>query len=314
MIRSLLIPAALVLALPAAAAGLEVRPAVEVSGPTVRLGDVLEDAGDAADRPIAQSPAPGETMSLAMADIARAAREAGLDDLPTLSGYVRVARASQAVPETAVLALLEDAISGRAYGERFRLRITGQRGSLHVPVDADPLAITLETMRLDEATGRFAARLLLPADGGLGTAVELSGIAERLREVPVLLRDMERGEIVSARDVGTAAIVARKVNRGTISDISMLVGKETRRSLRANEPLREGDVEAPVLVARGAIVTVSIARGGMSLSTTAKAMQEGTEGDVIRLINLATNRALEGRVVGPDRVAALAPFALTSAR
>jgi hypothetical protein len=63
------------------------------------------------------------------------------------------------------------------------------------------------------------------------------------------------------------------LRRDAIVDGDKLVGQSARRSLRAGEALREGDVRAPVLVARNASVTLVLKSGGMTLSALGRAVR-----------------------------------------
>jgi flagella basal body P-ring formation protein FlgA len=48
---------------------------------------------------------------------------------------------------------------------------------------------------------------------------------------------------------------------------------------------------------------VLLQTGNLSLSVQGRAIEEGARGDTIRVFNSASNRQIEGVVVGPDTVA-----------
>lgn len=291
-----------------------VRPEAYVEGPMIRLVDVLVDAGEHGELVVAASPAPGEEMSLPYASIAGVARKAGMEgDLPT-AGYVRVTRLATAVSNAAIEDSLIRRIAERGAAGRYVIRLTGHRGALFVPVDADPHDIRVESLSLDDNSGRFSARLLTPGDGGMTNRVEVSGIAESVREIPVLARSLSAGETIAAHDVIWTDMAERRINRTMVTEISQLEGKEAVRPMREGAPIRISDVRAPVLVKRGSIVTIVISFSGMSLSATGKAMQDGARGDTIRLVNLSTSRTVEAEVIGPDRARALTYMTVSDAR
>ena len=82
--RSILVAAALAAFALAAQAGqpVQLRAVVEARGPAVTLGDVFDGAGEAASRPIAPAPAPGERAAFSAGFVAAAAHAAGLDWTP----------------------------------------------------------------------------------------------------------------------------------------------------------------------------------------------------------------------------------------
>ena len=75
------------------------------------------------------------------------------------------------------------------------------------------------------------------------------------------------------------------------------------RALRAGAPIRHGDIRPPVVVAKGTIVTLELRTRRMTLIARVKAAEDGAMGQTIRLLNTRSNRAIEGVVLGPGRVA-----------
>lgn len=81
----------------AAAEGLALREAPIARGPAVTLGDLFENAGDAAGRAIGPAPAPGRSSAYSAAMIAAAARAAGKSWTPPEGvTQITVARAGPA--------------------------------------------------------------------------------------------------------------------------------------------------------------------------------------------------------------------------
>lgn len=123
-------------------------------------------------------------------------------------------------------------------------------------------------------------------------------------EVPVLVRDVEKGELLSAGDF---AVEPRPLGqaRGAL-DIDKAAGKEALRNLRAGSTVRSGDVIRPQLVRRGEPVSINVRSGGLTITAQGKALSGGAQGDLVRVINTATNRTLDGVVekAGSVRIAA----------
>ncbi len=308
----LLLTAAALAAPPLAAATL--RNHVEVRDAMVRLGDLLDDAGAAADRVVAPAPQPGESTTLSVREIAAKARDAGLSFKSNGIGYVTVARLGQAVAEQDLEERIVKALAARGGKGPFRIRITGRRGPLYLPLSADRADLRVESIDFDRRSGRFSATLALPGDGGLRRRISLSGVAEAERYVPVLTQSLGPGDVIAARDIDWIRVPARQVNRTMITDDSLLLGLEPVRPLRAGVPLRLSEVRRPVLVHKGTIVTMIVQRGGLLLSATGKAMQDGARDEVIRLQNVSTRRIIEGRVAGPERVEVMLPNTFAALR
>jgi len=305
--------AALVIA-PAPAQAMVVKSSATVEGPFVRLADLLAEPGEAGAQIVAAAPAPGEHANLSYHEIAAAARKAGLEDVELGRGYVEVRRAGRVVPEELIEDRLRTAFAARGVDGPLGLRLTGLRGALYVPLAADPSAVEIESLRHDGRSNRFEATLRLP-DGPVGKhrRVSFTGIAEPQRRIPVLARAMSPGETVSEDDIAWTTLDERRVNRTMLVDARALIGREPVRPLRAEAPLRRSDLRRPRLVERGALVTMIASKGPMTLTAIGKAMQSGAKGEIIRLVNTNSNRTVEARVIGPDRVAVVTASALADA-
>ncbi|WP_103257624.1 flagellar basal body P-ring formation chaperone FlgA [Tabrizicola aquatica] len=86
---------------------------------------------------------------------------------------------------------------------------------------------------------------------------------------------------------------------GALSNPDLAVGQEARVAIYAGRPVRAQDLGAPALVERNQLVSLIFLSGGLAISTEGRALARGAEGDVIRVMNLGSRTAVNGRV-GPD--------------
>ena len=83
----------------------------------------------------------------------------------------------------------------------------------------------------------------------------------------------------------------------------MLFRSQTpRRPVRANEPVKLADLQAPVVVAKGATVTMIVEAPGLQLTAVGRALGNAGVGDVVQVMNAQTRTTVEGVVEGPGRV------------
>ena len=87
----------------------------------------------------------------------------------------------------------------------------------------------------------------------------------------------------------------------TVTKLEDLVGMSSRRGLRPNEIVRQSDIERPILVERGSLITITLHHGPMALSAQGKALERGALGDVVQIVNRRSNTVFEGEVTGPSR-------------
>ncbi|MGC2083791.1 MAG: flagellar basal body P-ring formation chaperone FlgA, partial [Bradyrhizobium sp.] len=81
------------------------------------------------------------------------------------------------------------------------------------------------------------------------------------------------------------------------------LGMQTRRPLRAGQALKALDLAKPDLVQRDQDVTILFQTAGIYLTTRGKALDTGSEGDTVSVLNVQSKRTVSGRVVGRGQVA-----------
>ncbi len=121
----------------------------------------------------------------------------------------------------------------------------------------------------------------------------------------VLVRTIERGDILSAADFAEEDRTPAQA-RGAAAP-EALAGREATRRLMAGSVVRTSDAAEPRLVKRGEPVAIHIRSGGLVISTTGRALADGREGDLVRVVATATNRTLDAQVEGSGAVRIAAP-------
>lgn len=140
----------------------------------------------------------------------------------------------------------------------------------------------------------------LPAFAGENGTADTTGQVR----IVVPLRDIARGETITASDLGYQNAPESLARMGAVTAIADLDGMQARRSLRAGAPLRESDVRKPVLVAKGSTVTMVFQAPGITLTGMGRAMGEGGLGDVVVVLNPSSYRQMSATVTGPGTVRA----------
>jgi flagella basal body P-ring formation protein FlgA len=78
---------------------------------------------------------------------------------------------------------------------------------------------------------------------------------------------------------------------------------QARRQLRVGQAIRTADLVKPDLVQRDQNVILIYEAPGIYLTMRGKALENGTEGDVVNVLNLQSKRTVVGTVVGRGQVA-----------
>jgi flagella basal body P-ring formation protein FlgA len=86
---------------------------------------------------------------------------------------------------------------------------------------------------------------------------------------------------------------------GALGDPALAIGQEARVSIYAGKPVKLGDYGPPTLVQRNQLVTIIYSSGGLSIATEGRALDRGSEGEELRVMNLQSKNTVTGRI-GPD--------------
>ncbi len=274
---------------------------VVVEGDLVRLSDLFD--GVNSDRAVLRAPAPGRRVAVEIAQLMEIARANNLAWRPqTRFDRVLVERMGRTLESADIVPVLRQALLAEGMRASDEIDFGGRAPSLSLPLEA-PADIEVRQLQFDRTNGRFTATLI--AGGGHVGAqrLTLQGRVMTTARLPVLRRAIGAGETIRAADVEMMQVREDATRRDVIASADKLIGQVARQRLREREPVRETDVRPVTLVARNANVTVLLQMGNLSLSVQGRAVEEGARGDTIRVFNTASNRQIEGVVVGPDTVA-----------
>lgn len=113
-------------------------------------------------------------------------------------------------------------------------------------------------------------------------------------------RALRRAEVVAATDVERVSGDVGRVALATLPD--EVVGGRMRRTLAEGTVISGVDIAPQPLVTSGETVLVRVALQGLSVEGRAIASQTGELGQMIRVVNPDSGRALRARVVGRGEV------------
>ncbi|MEE8515367.1 MAG: flagellar basal body P-ring formation chaperone FlgA, partial [Alphaproteobacteria bacterium] len=301
--RTLLAIAALTVTLAAASAdAAQTRDVVTVKGDFVRLGDLFEGIGEKASVAIAHAPAPGVRAVYNATRLASFAYSHGIAWRPASRfDRVIVKRASQIISREEIHAALRSELEKRGIAKGSEVEFTNRRTSIHLPIGV-PATLAVQNLSYERRTGRFTATVTAPANHPSATSLVVTGRVYKVIEVPVLNRRVPKGETITTDDIDWIRLPAAKVRRNIIVDEGRLIGKTPRRGLRAGQPIRNGDVRAPVVVAKGSLVTMILKTRNMILTSKGRAIENGALGDTVKIMNTQSKTVVEAVVAGANRV------------
>jgi flagellar basal body P-ring formation protein FlgA len=125
----------------------------------------------------------------------------------------------------------------------------------------------------------------------------------------VLSHAVAMGATLSADDIDMTKMRRDRVAADVAIQPTQMIGKATRRPIQAGTPVRLGDLEAPILVHKGDLVTIQLATATLQISVQGKALEDGAKGALVQVANTKSNRVIDAAVVAPGTVAVTSPGA-----
>lgn len=278
------------------------RTAVSVDGPQIKLGDLFDGVEENADRPILQAPAPGQKITLEAVMLYRIARAYGLSWRP-FSKHDRavIERSGQRIEPDQTEAAIREALVAKGADPEIQVAASRSDLSIILPAGADP-QLEVEDVSYDERNRRFSCTLVAAAGTGDALRRRITGRVFPTTQIPVFSHAVKKGDVVTVRDLDWLRVRTDDVKGDTVRDADALVGMAAARFLRENSPVRLSDVNKPVLVAKGALVTIVLKSPTMSLSAQGKALEEGFKQATIRVQNTISSKTILATVVDENVV------------
>ena len=279
----------------------------EVAGDRVMLEDVARVQG--ADDDLRQrlrsvdlgaAPQPLQQRTLSQPVVARALKEAGVDELRVVFPKRMVVwRPGQKLAANDVTTLSEKAVMDYIAGaapKGYRARLDGliARGELLLPAGEVSAVATSRSTRLG---GSMVFSIAILVDGREAAHKQVSARVELEGPSCRLATDVQRGTVLTRSDL--VEHVGPVERDGIACDAA--VGMSVRSSGRAGNAIRGSGLEAPIVIRRGDSITVEYESGILRILTKGEAMKDGAVGEVIPIVNLDSKKVMRARIVSPGR-------------
>jgi flagella basal body P-ring formation protein FlgA len=119
--------------------------------------------------------------------------------------------------------------------------------------------------------------------------------------VLVLARNVQPGDVLTAEDVVVARRSSTSLPYDYLSDSGQAVGLTMRRTQPAGAVITAAGLQAPEVVRRGELVTVTSSNGAFSVKAEGVALEAARLHQRLK-VRSASGRVIEGTAEGPGRV------------
>jgi flagella basal body P-ring formation protein FlgA len=291
------------------------KPQVVVERDMVRLGDLFADLPANVDpaTDVARAPTPGQRVTLDATTLMNIANTQRIGWKPN-GRFDRVVleRAGQVIGPAPIHEAVMRALSEHGLPANADVALDNERLQITVPTDR-PASVRAESVLYDPTKPRFELTLVAPDDDRDGAErVRVQGKVFRMVDMPVPVRPIGPLEVIRARDIQMVRLRADQVGPTHINDPDKLVDKSARRVLPAGAPIRVSDISAPILVAKNNIVNVKVASSRLSIVMQGKALEDGAEGEQVRVVNPRSNKIVQGVVTARGEVVVTTSYSVVS--
>jgi flagella basal body P-ring formation protein FlgA len=264
---------------------------------TLRLGDVFEGlSAEKANYVLGPAPQPGQDMVLNANTLLRVALSLDLPWRPSTSAdQIVIRRNAATVAEDDIRNIIIHALKEKGVEGNFNLLLAGSLPQMVLPAEL-PATVEIASMKFDPAKDWFEVSLAAPSVATTVTRASMTGRVQRLVNVPTLTKTLRNGDIIGATDISWIEIDAKDLQNDQLLKEEDFIGKTPRRMVNAGKPVRDNELQKPVLVDRGDMVTLVYKTGSITLTAKGKALQGGAAGDLVKFVNIASNRTLDGFV------------------
>lgn len=275
----------------------------QVTSDAVRLGDLFDNIeAEKAEIRISEAPAPGNITTYQPSQLAAIARSYGLDWKPqTYMDKIVIERQGQLVPKSTVDAALRKVLAAKGVTGDLEFEIASRAYQLYVSETQAP-TVSVDLAHFDPDSRSFIAEFKAPADEPRADRIRVAGRAHSMIDVPVFTRRMMPNEIIRNADLTWVRMRSGPQLANNATMLEDVLGRTPKRPLSAGQPIRQADIGAFTLVQRNESVTMIVRTKSMTLTVQGKALDDGGEGQTIRVQNPKSNRTVEGRVSGPGEV------------
>lgn len=280
----------------------DLRAETIIDSAKVHVSDIFLDVPSHKNVVLGNAPQPGQTIILNAKTLQRIANMYDIDWTSQSSAdQIVLQRSSQTINADAMLDALKKNLEAKGLGGEFGVSISNVAPIITLPGD---VPATVEVSQISYTPGRdvFTAVLAAPSATNPIKTLSISGLIEKMKDIPVLKTSLKNGDIIGSGDIEWISIAERRMLNDTVMDADKLIGRTPIRAVDANIPVRARDIMSPQLIARGDEVLIQFVSGGMSLSARGKAMQNGAEGERIRVLNLSSNQSLQAEITGDKLV------------
>jgi len=301
-------------ALAASPAVISVYDNVTISKTEILLGDIAQISCDDANRTAELSamklgtiPIPGQKVLLS----------SRVFELRTRSSGVNCDDISWTIPDTIAISTSSQTITGEMFSQMGQKTITDQIKSqqdkreytIEVLTVPKPMLVPMGTITYDlsipmgvKSVVPTSVYIWVNIDGQPYKKAFFRAKVHMYESVVVTNRVMATGELVTPDDIHVEKKEINALMAGYITDSKQPIGFIMKRMTNSGSVLEESMLDKPVILKTGSMIHITAKMGEANVQAQGIALQDGKNGQVIRVRNTVTKKIVSGTVIDADTV------------
>lgn len=303
---------------PAAEHALEIRIAEEatVHGDTVTLGAIaaFEPSGDPRvpgleAMEVASAPAPGSSYRFNRHfldyKVGSALAEQGDGITLNIPPALVIHRAAQVIPSARMEEIFREHLHRNAPWSPEEMVVENIRVPEDLALPEGNLRWSIRENGNADYLGNVSATVTFTIEGRAVRRVPVSARISVTREVVRACRNIPRDEVLEKDDLRLVRETTMRRTGDVLTSLDQAVGKKAARTIRVGRTLTSAMVEDPPVVEKGTAVTIVAENELLRITTRGEALEDGRQGDRIRVRNLQSGKEIFSRVEAPGWVSVL---------
>jgi len=294
-----------------------VSPSARVEGSFITLGQIAEITGDdsaGVDRlrqlKLGNAPAPGNNVVLTKELLGMRLAATGSDftgiswtvpELVTVTANFQTLSRQTIIDK--VVAAIEQQAGLRVNDKNLSIDALGNIQDSIVPVGK--LTVNISLPYGIHYSGSTNVVAVINVNGQFVTKITIPCAVKRYDQVAVAAVPITAGEILTLDKLRLERMDTGKLGTGYFTEMKKVIGLMTRRALTPGMVVMDAMVNKPILIKRGSLVTLVARIGSMEITTKGQAMQDGIEGQRIRIKNVNSSKVISGKVLDENTVQVL---------
>ena len=287
---------------------IKVKSTVTVTGASLSLADLVEGE-NLPTTPLFAAPQPGESGIISTERVSAALKRVGITPSEKMPPSIMITRTGRVIDRETIKNTIATALANARAVATSNIIISDDTIPKALVVEQGAMApLEVAMLALDPMANNFTTELTMRDSASLAQRrVTVSGRYEAFGECLKLARMGKKGDVLTTNDLVSERCALTNNAQAPAPRVS-LIGLALADDYAAGTLLDPSKLTKPILVEKGASVTLTYAAGGLKLILRGRATEAGTLGDTITITHPQTKRSIDAVVTGPGTASVGAPI------